>query len=91
MSLSLNDIEEDPKYRQCFRAQRVRAWNRENQPRLKRRRTIAIQTGLDVTMSDIIVFDAQEQNVRPSTMDYGQLHFAETLIQETLVPFNSCH
>ena len=76
-NVSLNDVDEESQNR---------TWIRQHRPSRKRRRTIGVQTGCEVALSDIVVFDAQEQNVPALMMDSSQLNLTETLVQETLIP-----
>ena len=67
-------------YRQVAQAQRVLSWNRRNQPRRKRTRTVAIQTGSDVNESDITMSNSQQpHSLEPSRF---QAEAIESLIQE---------
>jgi formate dehydrogenase assembly factor FdhD len=81
-NISPVEPEENPVHRQVARAQRVQSSNRRNQPRRKRTRTIAIQTGCDVNESDIIMSNSQQLEPHSLEPSAFQAQAIESLIQE---------
>jgi hypothetical protein len=85
------DIEEHHVYRQVIQAQRVRNWNRQHpsSSRRKKTRTIAIQTGYEVTESDIAMSENRQSTSYGPSISSSQLD--KSIVEEMFTILKCYH